>query len=58
MAVNCGVQSVGPVFDVCSAGKEEGTDGLADGANGAFGNAVELVNVSGCEVALDCGFVA
>lgn len=58
MAVNCGVQSVGPVFDVCSAGEEESTDGLADGADGAFCNTVELVNVSGCEVALDCGFVA
>ena len=58
MAVNCGVQSVGPVFDVCSAGEEESTNGLADGADGAFGNTVELVNVSGCEVALDGGFVA
>ena len=53
VAVHCCVSRVSPVFCVGSAGEEECADGLADDANSSFCNTVELVNVSGCKLAID-----
>ena len=53
MSVHSGVGCVGPVFCIRSAGEEEGADGFAYGADGSFGDAVELVDVGGSELAID-----
>ena len=53
MAVHGGVGGVGPVFDIGAAGEEESPDGLADDADGAFGDAVELVDIGRRKIALD-----
>ena len=53
MSVYGGVGCVGPVFCIRSAGEEEGADGFAYGADGSFGNPVELVDVGGGELAID-----
>ena len=58
VAIDCGVGGVCPVFDIGTAGEEQGSDGLADDTNGALSDAVELVDVGWCEVALNCRVVA
>eukprot|EP00966_Prymnesium_polylepis_P268700 6207611-Prymnesium_polylepis.3 len=53
----CGA-GIAPIFDVGVAGEKERADALADEADGSFGDAVELMQVCGCERAGNGGGVA